>query len=270
MMMPTLKKAGLLALLLAVALPAQAHKRWLLPSNTVLSQPQWITVDASVSNDIFFPERPFPLKGLTATGPDGKPAEVDNTLEGHRRSVFDVNLTQAGTYRLAIAGQFFFASYQLGGERKRARGRSVKEIRAAIPKGATQVKLSETVSRMETFVTVGAPNRTALKPTGQGLELDPITHPNDLYTGEQARWRLLVDGKPAAGVQVEVVPAGTRYRDQQNDWQLTSDANGVVTIDWHAAGRYFVEASTADDNASAFGATERRLQYLTTVEVLPL
>ena len=50
-------QAALAALVLASALPAQAHKLWLLPSHTTVSEPQWITVDASISNEIFGFER---------------------------------------------------------------------------------------------------------------------------------------------------------------------------------------------------------------------
>ena len=45
------------ALALAVCLPlsAQAHRAWMLPSATVLSgEEPWITVDAAVSNDLFY------------------------------------------------------------------------------------------------------------------------------------------------------------------------------------------------------------------------
>ena len=45
------------ALLLALVVPftAQAHKAWLRPSQTVISgSAPWITVDAAVSNDLFY------------------------------------------------------------------------------------------------------------------------------------------------------------------------------------------------------------------------
>jgi len=257
------------ALLLSPA--AQAHKRWLLPSHTVVSESQWVTVDASVSNDIFDVDRPYPLKALEAVGPDGKAATVDNRLEGHRRSVFDIKLTQPGSYRLTLPGQSHFLSWQQDGETQRRRGWSGAEaLLAELPDNAEQVALTETHSRLEAFITVGAPNTKALEPSGQGLELQPITHPNDLYTGENARFRFLVDGEPTEGVEVEVVPAGTRYRDSQDHWTLTSDANGEITVNWPGAGRYYLEAGYADDRAEHPKAQQRRLQYLATFEVLPL
>jgi hypothetical protein len=45
-----------LAVTLGAALPfaAQAHKAFLIPSETVLSRTGWITVDGAVSNDLFY------------------------------------------------------------------------------------------------------------------------------------------------------------------------------------------------------------------------
>ncbi len=257
------------ALLLSPA--AQAHKRWLLPSHTVVSEPQWVTVDASVSNDIFDVDRPYPLNALEAVGPDGEPATVENRLEGHRRSVFDLHLTQPGSYRLTLPGQSYFLSWQQDGETQRRRGwDGADALLAEVPDDAEQVALSETHSRLETFITVGAPNTKALKASGQGLELEPLTHPNDLYQGESARLRFLVDGEPAEGVEVELVPAGTRYRDSQDHWTLTSNDKGEITVDWPGPGRYYLEAGFADDRAEHPKAQQRRLQYLATFEVLPL
>lgn len=46
--------AACLAVLCGAFGSAQAHNVWLLPSTTVLSKSEWITVDAAVSNDLFF------------------------------------------------------------------------------------------------------------------------------------------------------------------------------------------------------------------------
>lgn len=268
--MHSLMKTLGLATLLATALPAHAHKLWLLPSHTAVSESQWITVDASISNEIFGFERAYPVEGLQVTGPDGMAATVDNATVMHTRSVFDVQLAQEGSYRIVIARPGFFLMYDVDGERKRARGSDADKMLAELPDNAANITLMESHNRLETFVTQGAPSSTALKPTGKGLELEFLTHPNDLYAGETARWRLLVDGNPAKGLTVELVPGGTRYRDSQDDWSVTSDKKGMVEITWPSAGRYFLEVGTSDKKTSHKNADERRLQYLGTVEVLPM
>ena len=52
---------------------AHAHRTWLLPSATVLSgKEQWVTVDAAVSNDLFyFEHNPLQLDNLSVVAPDG-------------------------------------------------------------------------------------------------------------------------------------------------------------------------------------------------------
>ena len=57
----------LIALLAALPVTALAHKAWLLPSQTVLAgEAPWITVDAAVSNDLFyFNHVPLRLDNLT-------------------------------------------------------------------------------------------------------------------------------------------------------------------------------------------------------------
>ncbi len=268
--MPSLLKKLGLAALLAAALPAHAHKYWLLPSHTAVSEPQWISVDASISNEIFGFERAYPVDTVQVIGPNGEPAKVENALRMHTRSVFDVQLEEEGSYRIAVAQPSFFLMYEVDGEGKRARGTDAEAMLKELPDNASEVKLMESHNRLETFVTQGAPNNTALKTTGKGLEIEFLTHPNDLYAGETATWRLLIDGKPAKEVKVELVPGGTRYRDSQQDWTVTSDKKGMVEITWPAAGRYFMEVSTSDDKATHKKADNRRLQYIGTFEVLPM
>jgi hypothetical protein len=137
-----------------------------------------------------------------------------------------------------------------------------------IPADATDVHLTETVSRTATFVTVGAPTTTVFKPTGRGLEFDPITHPNSLAVGETARFRFLIDGKPAAGLKVTVVRGGDRYRDDTGELDFTTDKDGVIAITWPAAGMYWMGAEAQDKNPSEKRAEVRKMNCAVTLEVM--
>lgn len=249
----------------------QAHRQWMMPSATVLSgNDVWVTVDAAVSNDLFyFEHQPMRLNNVKAVAPDGTEVAIENGATGRYRSTFDVHLTKPGTYKIVSGGQGAFGSYKLNGEEKRLpRGLSADKLAGAIPAGATDVKLMETVNRNEVFVTVGAPTDTVLKPTGKGLELVPVTHPNDLVAGEAATFQFLVDGKPAAGLAVTVIPGGIRYRSDLGQMDLKTDAQGKVQVNWAQPGMYWLNASTSDKGATLPGATERRMSYVTTLEVL--
>jgi uncharacterized GH25 family protein len=260
---------GLAFLAAAVPTTAGAHRAWMLPSATVLSgTDQWVTVDAAISNDLFyFDHQPARLEGVRVIGPDGAAVKIENGATGRYRSTFDARLATPGTYKISNDMGGLFASYTLNGERKRWRG-TAAELDKAIPAGAQELQVSETINRNEAFVTLGAPTQTALKPTGRGLELVAITHPNDLVVGEAAKFRFTIDGKPAAQLKVSVIPGGARYRDALGEQTLTTDANGEVSVDWPNPGMYWINASTSDDKTSTPRAQQRRLSYAATLEVL--
>ncbi len=256
------------ALVLPVA--AQAHKMWMVPSATVISgDDAWVTVDAAVSNDLYYPDHfPAPLDALVITAPDGSTVKPENTATGKYRSTFDLPVPQKGTYRLALVSQGLFANYEIDGQKKRWRGKS-EDMKSAIPAGAKQVQVSEMANRVETFVSQGSPGGSALKPTNKGLELVPVTSPNDLVAGEKATFQLLIDGKPAANLKVVAIEGATRYRNAQGEMDTSTDKDGKFSFTWPNAGMYWVNASTEDTKTSVKEAKQRRLAYTATLEVLP-
>ncbi|TWI00302.1 putative GH25 family protein [Luteimonas cucumeris] len=265
------RKAVVLALsLAALPLSALAHKAWLLPSQTVIAgENPVITVDAAVSNDLFyFNHVPLRLDNLAIVAPDGSPLQPSSPATGKYRSVFDVELKQQGTYRIGVTNDYATASWEENGKPKRWRG-TPATFATEVPKSAKDLQVGQSVSRVETFVTHGSPNDTALKPSGSGLELVPVTHPNDLYANEEAKFRFQIDGKPAAGLDVEIIRGGTRYRNAQDEIKVKTDASGEFAVTWPQPGMYWLEVSTQDDKVNVPGAKQRRLGYVATLEVLP-
>jgi len=264
-----MKSAAKLAAALALCLPfaAQAHDVWIVPSSTVLSgTDSWITVDAAVGNDKFyFNHAPLRLDGLTVTAPDGNAAEAENINRGKLRSTFDLQIKQAGTYRVAVVNDGVFARWKEDGKNKRYFGK-VEGMAQAVPAKADELEVSQSLGRVETFVTAGKPS--ALKPVGRGLELAPVTHPNDLFTDEAATFQMLLDGKPAADLEVNVVPGGSRYRDKVGEIQLKTDQDGKFSVKWPQPGLYWIEAGVEDAKVTVPQAKKRRLSYAGTVEVL--
>jgi uncharacterized GH25 family protein len=265
---------------------AQAHRVWMLPSATVLSGDDvWITVDAAVSNDLFYFEH-FPLQianlggsapatrgrgrpgQLSIIAPDGSPVEHQNGSMGRYRSTFDVHLTQKGTYKVAVINSGVFASYKENGQAKRWSG-TAEEFAKAVPANAEDLRSTYSQSRMEVFVTSGKPTAGTLKITGRGLELAPVTHPNDLVAGSAATFKLMLDGQPAPNLKVTVIPGGNRYRDKLGEMSLTTDAEGKVSITWPTPGMYWMEAVVRDDKTPVKELKQRRAIYVATFEVLP-
>src|SRR5690349_1366681 len=93
--------AATAAIAILATAPASAHRQWLLPSSTVLSGDDvWVTVDAAVSNDLFyFEHQPLRLDTMKAWAPDGSEAAIENKATGRYRSTFDVHLTKKGTWK---------------------------------------------------------------------------------------------------------------------------------------------------------------------------
>jgi uncharacterized GH25 family protein len=301
MIMKIATKLAAVALLVSLPISAEAHRIWMLPSATVLSgDDPWVTVDAAVSNDLFYFEH-FPLrlanigaeeggepaagakgakgKGgpggrrggrpaeLVVVAPDGSSVEAQNGNMGRYRSTFDVHLKQKGTYRIAAINEILFASYKLAGESKRWRG-TAESLAKEIPTGAEDLRVTEGYNRVEVFVTSGKPTDTALKSTGKGLELLPITHPNDLMVGETVKFRFVADGKPAANMAVKVIPGGIRYRDKLGEMDFKTDGEGVLSLKVEAPGMYWLNASM-DDLPSTIDKAKRRVGYVATLEFLP-
>lgn len=267
--MKTTLKLATLALALALPFTASAHKAWLQPSATVLSSDEWITVDAAVSNDLFFFNHvPLRSEALAITAPDGTTVAAQNAHTGKLRTVFDLQLVQQGTYRLAIANNGLFANWEENGQPKRWRG-TVDTFAKEVPKDAAKLQVTQGASRVETYVTAGNTTTTVFKPTGVGIELVPVTHPNDLFAGEEATFKLVLDGKPAAGLAIEIVRGATRYRNAQEEIKTTTDADGAFRVTWPEAGLYWIETSAQDDKATLPQATSRRASYVVTLEVLP-
>ncbi len=264
------KSFAILAALATLALPmsAQAHRAWLAPTATVLSGTEaWVGFDAGMSNGVFIADHAaMNLAGLVITGPDGATLAPENLHRARYRSSFDVHLTRPGTYRVANVMGGVMVSYKQGGEQKRWRGAEA-DMAANIPADATEVVATRSASRIETFVTLGEPSVAALTPTGQGIELVPVSHPNDLVSGEAATFKLVRDGQPAAGLEVTIARGGTRYRDNPGEITVTTGADGAFTVTWPEPGLYWLNASVrgpASGDRLAYNA-----QYNGVVEVLP-
>ena len=155
------------------------------------------------------------------------------------------------------------------------RGRREVRRGLGLPADATDVNVTRMFTRVETFATAGKPDTSALQPTGSGLELMPVTHPNDLFAGEEARFRFLIDGEPAANLPVTVIANGVRYEGKVNESILTTDADGQFAVTWTKPGMYWINASYPQRQAGApaptgtFDKPVRRAGYSGTVEVLP-
>jgi hypothetical protein len=268
-------KHGVLALILAAtAGAASAHRPWMLPTSTIVeTRDAWVTIDGAVSEGLFDVDHmPLRMDGVTVTAPDGSTSPAPAAVMGKMRSSIDLPLPKEGTYRIALVSNNVMGSYKLGGEVKRFRG-SEADFAKQVPSGATEVRKTLTHQRIETFVTAHKTSDGALKPVNAGLEMVPLTHPNDLRANETMRVRFLLDGKPVPNLPFSLVPGGVRYRGVAGEIRITTDAKGEASFKLPAANMYWMNAAYppnpgkgAADNGPA---ESRRYAYTATLEALP-
>jgi len=293
-----MRKIGLiLPALIALAGPAMAERAWIHPAATIFIENEWVSVDAGTSTDPFQPDhQPTQLGAIKVWQPDGTEGKMENAITSRYRSSFDVHLVKPGTWRIGTADSRIMGSFKVDGVEWRLGGRRGPQPGMAmaggaggaaaapaqppadapkfvssvdeIPANATDLQITESLSRDETFVTAGEPSRAIFEPTGKGLEMVPVTHPAELLTNEPSKFKFLVDGKPAAGLKVTIVPDGRRYRDSENALELTTGADGVLTVKWPGAGMYWLNTTLSDNHPITPRATQRRMSYTATLEVM--
>lgn len=225
--------AGLGALLLAAPATALAHMPYLLPGQFDLTNRNHVTVEASFTEDIFVPEVVMKSDSWQVRGPDGV-QPIANVTYLRDLAIFEVDTPKPGAYRISSGERLG----RTGTMYKAADGSwtMVGESGPA-PAGAEQVAV-QSITVAEVYVSKGEPTDDVLAPTGKGIELRPITHPNNIFAGEKATFELLFDGKPLAGVKVELFRAAGLYDGRKALPALTTDATGRFTLTAPDAGTY--------------------------------
>jgi uncharacterized GH25 family protein len=268
--MKTFAKRCLTAVALAALITgaAHAHRAWIVPSATVVSGDKaWVTFDGAISNNLFYADHvAMAPEQIKAYAPDGSEVKIENAAKGKYRTMFDIELKQKGTYRIANASSGLNATYKEGAETKRWRGTMAEYVAQGIDK-KPEVKLTASNRRVETFVTNGAPSE--IKSSGRGLELVPVTHPNDLYAGEEVSFKMLNDGKPAANVEIVLVQGADRYRDEPGELKLKTGADGVFKMKADQAGMYWLEAEFRGQTTLEGKTMDSMSTYVAVLEVLP-
>jgi hypothetical protein len=268
-----MKKIALAFALLGAALTAQAHRPWMIPNTSFIESEReaWVQIDGAVSEGLFeFDHLPLRLDGLSVTGPDGASTPAPAAAVGKFRSTVDIRLPKDGTYRLTLAAVNVMGSYKLNGEPKRFRA-TEQTVAKEIPVGASEVRTTTVQQRQDTFVTLNKPSMGALQATGAGLEMVALTNPTELHTGEKARFRFQLDGKPLPNFPFSLIPGGARYRGTIGEVRLSTDAKGEASFTLPAPSMYLLTAAYPADAPRGPGAEgpTKRYSYSATFEILP-
>lgn len=266
-----MKRTHLAALVLLVSAAASAHNIWIRPSSTHLSgETDYVAIDGAGSDFPFdVNHRGRPAAGLHAYAPDGKEIEKENLAVGKLRTTYDAKLSQQGTHRFVDELRYVQFNYpDENGKSKRWRDSPEKFQQENPLADKKREKFKQLTFIAETFATLGEPTAEAIKPSDKGLDIEYLTHPNELYVGEKAEFRVVFDGKPLADARVRLAKDGMRYTSPKFT-ELKTDADGKISIDWPEAGMYWIgtEKEVPSDVVKDAPHTHR---YAAGLEVLPL
>ena len=158
---------GALSLSALVSTAASAHARWLLPSHTSLSgdKAHYVMIDASISNEMFAPDKAFKPKEkgaeyddtlLMALAPNGE--KVSETIRAYylkRKSSAAVSLKEEGTYHIAMTQKPMYMTFYKDeeGKRKRVFGKKTDAKLPSNAQGVRTTKVISTVDQMLSFIT---------------------------------------------------------------------------------------------------------------------
>lgn len=293
----TVALLGLAAALLAPA--ALAHGGpYLLPTSFAVTR-DYVSVQGAMGNEVFFvPTGPIRNAVYYAVSPSGARQKLDGVTALKDYSVIEAPITEKGTYRLStgdetartsrvalIEGTWRMvrpANQNQGGQRPQGEAprpaapaanpaqpprppRFIEE--SALPADAKVIEV-RSLARAETYVTKGKPTDGALKPSGQGFELKPITHPNDIYVDQGFEFELLEDGKSLPGVAVEIARAGNFYDEKKEYAELKTDANGRGKVKFDQPGAYILLTSYPAQRERTEQPAARSYSYTLTFEVM--
>jgi len=282
-----IKVTSVAALLLIQGLSqtAWAHARWIVPSHTSLTgeKSHTVTVDMSISNDLFSPTHGFMMRSnkdskvratpaeLVMLTPDNKATKDIPFTNFDIKSVGKIKLTQSGTHhiRLQQSAVYYTTYTKPDGSKGRAFGKSyfVPNEAVELPKDVTQIKHVKYMPTLDTYVSRNGMTTTAY--FNQGLEIKTASHPNDLFEGETTKFQLYVNGEAiTSSTSIDVVRGGTRERNDRNIKSFTSDDSGWFEVTWKHPGMYLIETEYSEQSTQK-GIDLNTYSMFSTFEVNP-
>lgn len=226
-----------LAVLLLITSPVAAHTGYLKPNLFNTPQRDHVTVEASFGEEMFVPDVVMKADDYHVVTPSGARVTLPAITYLRDLALFEVDLPEAGTYRISTG-------VREGAKRKMAlvngKWEPVRE-RDGAPAGA-RVAEAQSITRSDVYVSKGPASDKALAPAGSGLEIVPLSHPNRLDAGGTLPVRLLLDGRPVAGVVISL--HGPDLPDEENAKAVTvtTDKDGKASIALTKVGAFLLLA----------------------------
>lgn len=255
-----------LALASVLALTAHAHTPFLLPSSFEPQPNGYVSVDAGFTEKFFLSDVGFGATAFSITTPSGHVTPMGDIHPFKTRTVAEQKLPgETGTYRLSTGPRLgaVFRSWERNGKVEHARDAS-----PPMPVDAKLLTHYQSLSISEAYVTAGKPSLGALKPYDKGLEIVPITHPSDLFTGEPFQFSVQFNGKPLSKQKVDIFRSPMDLASQHSVHSLTTDALGRIAYTPEQPGIYLALVRLRADAPAGAAAPQYGYNYTLTFRVL--
>jgi hypothetical protein len=253
---------ALLVAALGLGGPAHADTSYLRPNLFTTANADIVTVQASFTEDFANPNVAVQSDQWRVLRPDGRADTFDTVHVFKQVSVLETDLAEPGTYRLTT------------GERLGRVGKQVLVDGVWTPWGperetpaGAQTRNSQTATVADVYVTRGAPTLAAVEASVGRLALQPITHPNDVYVDQPFRLRVLLDGQPVAGQEVEIWREGGTYEEPAFNRRVVSSPDGAVETRFDRPGVYLIWTRRSTDAPAGAATAVRSYTTSLTLEV---
>ena len=230
--------------LVSFAGSSDAHQQWLAP-NFVFDpgDSAWLSFDHTFGDRRFQASSgPSSYYSWWIVGPDGLKRSVPHMFLGKTRTVGEIELTDAGTYRIeALEDMMPWTRIKSDGEESWQPG-----TRADF-EGSEIVRSTVYFSKAVSYVSLKSTSRAPLASTGEPLEILFDEHPNDLRGGERFQVRVVAFGEPLANQEVRVFAEYSEGHDATET--CSTDANGFCRLELPAPGRYLLATNAEGENS---------------------
>lgn len=246
------------ALAIAATGPAAAYTSYILPAD--FSPENEMRLEAAFASTFFTPAIGLPAD-MTLLSPSGAPFTFNRVESTGQVTTAHAALSRHGTYRISTGERLGAISTMVaenGGWRQLAQGEA--------PPADAEVRTLQTVTVADTYVSVGAPNRTVVDRHIGALALHPITHPNQVLTSQGFLVELLFNGAPFANMPLVIYESGDV--DTDTSAYVVTDATGRATLTFSAPGRYVIAARHRGDAPAGSDAQVRSYTTTLTFEVI--
>lgn len=243
---------------------AHAHTSYMLPNVFVTTDGQYVTLQASFTEDPFVPEIAVQSDDYHVILPDGSRSEYDAITPFRQLVILEDQLEGEGTYR-------YTTGIRLGRSSKKAlvdgEWQAIFGPDAKVPENATEIISSQTETVADAYVTKGASTWDAVNlPLGR-LVIKPVTHPSEIYLGDGFEFQILFDGEPLAGQSIEVKRQGGSYGEPKYERHVETGEDGRLTLTFDEPGKHLIMTRHAADAPDGAETDERSYTTSLTFEV---